>query len=205
MSGQWSNVNVSFMKLYVNIARAVVQALEMIFDEGKYADKVIEKVLKQNPKWGARDRRFIAETTYDIVRWYRLLIYLSDAEENDFWKLLGAWCIWIKKMDLPSWDWEEFKGLRPQKFLEQYDSIKSIRKIRESIPDWLDELGEKELGKPWDNELHALNEEASVVLRVNTLKTTSDELREQLEEEEIFTEVSREYPDALLLEQRQNI
>jgi 16S rRNA (cytosine967-C5)-methyltransferase len=51
------------MKLFVNLARAVVDALELIFEQNKYADKVIENVLKQNPKWGARDRRFIAETT----------------------------------------------------------------------------------------------------------------------------------------------
>lgn len=193
------------VKLYRNLCEATVHTLNSIFTENRYADKAIEKILKQNPKWGARDRRFIAETTYDIVRWYRLLIYLSDAEENDFWKLLGAWCIWIKKMDLPSWDWDEFRGLSPRKFQGQYDSIKSIRKIRESIPDWLDELGEKELGKRWDNELHALNDEAKVVLRVNTLKVSSEELREQLEEEDIFTEVSQQYPDALFLEQRQNI
>ena len=36
------------MKLFVNLARAVVDALELIFEQNKYADKVIEKVLKQN-------------------------------------------------------------------------------------------------------------------------------------------------------------
>lgn len=63
---------------------AVIEALNEIFSEGRYADKVIEKVLKQNPKWGARDRRFIAETTYNIVRWYRLLQELSQPHSNDF-------------------------------------------------------------------------------------------------------------------------
>ena len=82
------------MKLYINITRAVIQALELIFEENKYADKVIEKVLKQNPKWGARDRRFIAETTYDIVRWQRLLQNITEAEDqDDYWKLLGGWCV----------------------------------------------------------------------------------------------------------------
>ena len=81
------------MKLYINITRAVIQALQLIFEEHKYADKVIEKVLKQNPKWGARDRRFIAETTYDIVRWQRLLQNITEAEANDYWKLLGGWCV----------------------------------------------------------------------------------------------------------------
>ena len=71
------------MKLYINLARAVIQALEQIFGEEKYADKVIEKVLKQNSKWGARDRRFIAETTYDIVRWYRLIQNITEAEQGE--------------------------------------------------------------------------------------------------------------------------
>ena len=61
------------MKIHKNIADAILRSLHEIFNENKYADKVIERVLKGNPKWGARDRRFIAETTYDIVRWYRLL------------------------------------------------------------------------------------------------------------------------------------
>jgi 16S rRNA (cytosine967-C5)-methyltransferase len=97
---------ISFMKLYINITRAVIQALEMIFEGNKYADKVIEKVLKQNPKWGARDRRFIAETTYDIVRWQRLLQNVTEAEPTDYWKLLGGWCVW-HNIPLPAWT--EFK------------------------------------------------------------------------------------------------
>ena len=68
------------MKLFRNLTEAVADALYEIFEEGRYADKVIEKVLKQNPKWGARDRRFIAETTYDIVRWHRLFYNLIECE-----------------------------------------------------------------------------------------------------------------------------
>jgi 16S rRNA (cytosine967-C5)-methyltransferase len=190
------------MKLYRNLCESVVQVLESIFIEKKYADKAIEKLLKQNPKWGARDRRFIAETTYDIVRWYRLFGYLADAADNDFWKLLAAWCAW-NKIRLP--DWPEMK-LDERDFFQTYDKIQTDRKVRESIPDWLDELGAKELGKLWDGELHALNEEARVVLRVNTLKVSRNELQRQLaDEENIFTETPRDFPDALLLKLRQNI
>lgn len=191
------------MKLYHNLSEAVVQGLEHIFIDDRYADKVIEKTLKQNPKWGARDRRFIAETTYDIVRWYRLFIHLTDADEHDFWKLLGAWCLW-NNISLPQWN--EFRTIDTRKFQAAYDAIKNDLVIRESIPDWMDELGRKELGDKWEKEIHALNEPAEVVIRVNTLKESRKELQRQLKEEEnIITEAPAKYPDALILEQRQNI
>jgi 16S rRNA (cytosine967-C5)-methyltransferase len=191
------------VKLYRNLCEAVVNGLELIFTEKKYADKVIEKILKSNPKWGARDRRFIAETIYDIVRWYRLFIELTGADEDDYWKLLAVWCLW-NKVDFP--DWEELKGLNRKKILENYEQLKANRKIRESIPDWLDELGVKELGTKWEKEIAALNEEAKVVLRVNTIKISREELQKQLEElENILTDAPLDFPDALLLEERQNI
>ena len=120
------------MKLYINLARAVIQALQMIFEEGRYADKVIEKVLKQNPKWGARDRRFIAETTYDIVRWYRLIENITESEQGNYWKLLGGWCV-LNNVPLPQW--EEFKDLSEKKINSRLEKMNTIRKFRESIPD----------------------------------------------------------------------
>jgi 16S rRNA (cytosine967-C5)-methyltransferase len=191
------------MRLHRSTSEAVIQALQLIFEENRYADKVIEKVLKQNPRWGARDRRFIAETTYDIVRWYRWFRELTQAKGTDYWKLLAAWCI-LSEVDLP--DWDEFKGVSSADVLEREKRKMYSRKIRESIPDWLDEIGERELGSTkWDAELHALNEEAPVVLRVNTLKTTKESLQRTLQEENIDTVFLPAFPDAIILEERQNI
>jgi 16S rRNA (cytosine967-C5)-methyltransferase len=190
------------MKLYRNLCEAVVLVLKDIFIEKKYADKAIEKLLKQNPKWGARDRRFIAETTYDIVRWYRLFGRLANAQGNDFWRLLSVWCVW-NEIRLP--DWPEMR-IDEEKLQETFNEIQGDRKLIESIPDWLDELGEKELGDSWNKEIHALNEQAKVVLRVNTLKTTRSDLQRQLaDSDDIATKSLSDFPDALLLEERQNI
>jgi 16S rRNA (cytosine967-C5)-methyltransferase len=190
------------MRLHRSTSQAVVEALEAIFSGNRYADKVIEKVLKQNPKWGARDRRFIAETTYDIVRWYRLLRRVTSAKGDEYWKLLGAWCI-LHKIDLPQW--EEFKGLKVPEVLDQHREAQRTRKIRESIPDWLDEIAEQELGHIWEKELQALNDEAPVVLRVNTLKISKTDLQFELREEGVQTLSIDGFPDALVLEERQNI
>lgn len=187
-------------KLYINLANAVTKTLDQIFDERKYADKVIEKVLKSNKKWGARDRKFIAETTYDIVRWYRLLSELTKSTNP--WKLMGAWLL-LNEWQLPPWD--EFQGLNKKQIEADLKKLKPIRKIYESIPDWLDELGEKELGKLWDKEIHALNETAQVVLRVNKLKTTVHKLTEIFDESEIALNFDQRFPDAIILNERSNI
>lgn len=191
------------MKLYRNLTEAVIDALRQIFTDNKYADKVIEKILKQNPKWGARDRRFIAETTYDIVRWHRLFRHATEAEEGDFWKLLGAWILW-KEEELPSWP--EFYSLDERHF---HNAIRQAAKqvpLRESIPEWLHEAGQAELGSQWEKELVALNQPAKVVLRVNTLKTTREKLQHHLQQDErIVTDAPTAFPDALLLAERQNI
>jgi 16S rRNA (cytosine967-C5)-methyltransferase len=189
------------MRLHRSTCEAVVQALDSIFGEKRYADKVIEKVLKQNPKWGARDRRFIAETTYDIVRWYRLIRSITEGKGDDYWMLLGGWSI-IHGIDLPAWF--EFKGLKPYDVKKNLESERT-RKVRESIPDWLDELGTDQLGEAWDVELHALNEEAKVVLRTNTLKISTEELQEILAEDEIETYRLEGFNDAVVLDERQNI
>ncbi|HRK52575.1 MAG TPA: RsmB/NOP family class I SAM-dependent RNA methyltransferase [Cyclobacteriaceae bacterium] len=189
------------MKLYRNLSEAVVTTLKTIFEDNKYADKVIEKTLKQNPKWGARDRRFIAETTYDIVRWYRYLLTVSGSENDDYWSLLGTWLIW-REIELPAWD--QFKKLNITSVKDRFQKEYPLP-IRESIPDWLDELGNRELPSQWAQEIKSLNHEAEVVLRVNTLKGDIITIQKQLTEEGIETTVNSKFQNALILNKRMNV
>jgi 16S rRNA (cytosine967-C5)-methyltransferase len=187
------------MKLHNNTIRGVHTALEAIFEQGQYADKVIERTLKSNPKWGAKDRSFIAETTYEMVRWWRLVNFLSPSK--DPWDLFGTYWL-MQGNELPPWD--EFARLQPEKIKSKYDSITDPG-LLESIPAWLQTLGSQELGDKWEAEIHALNEEAEVVLRVNTLKTTRERLKNLLEADGIRSYLVKGYPDALVLEERQNV
>ena len=183
------------------LLQAVVNALTTIFNENKYADKVIEKTLKDNPKFGGRDRRFVAETTYDIVRNYRLLGYLGGSE-TDFWKILGTYFV-MQHMPMP--EEREFRGISEKDIADKYKACKD-EKILQAYPDWLWDLCESELGiKVWGNEAKALNDQAEVVLRVNTLKTKKEILAKYLTEQEIEVRPLEGYNDALILLQRQNI
>lgn len=200
------------MKLYRGLAEATVLALQDIFLKNRQADRVVETVLKSNKKWGARDRAFIAENTYEMVRWWRLISHAAGVEElpaaSEFWKLFGVWQV-IKpahlKLDtdhvLP--EWSEFEDIDPAIVLEKYTEGMQIRKIAQSIPDWIDEAGEAELGQRWDETIKALNNQAPLVLRVNTLKSSVVAVREVFGVEN--TEVIEGVPFAVILKKRQNI
>ena len=189
------------MKFHRVLVDAVIMALTEIFEEGRQADKVIERILKTDKRWGARDRAFVAENTYEIVRWWRMLDFVTHQNSSVYAKF-GAWQI-IKENELP--DWYEFKNINPSQIRKAHKEALKIRKIRESIPDWLDEVGEKELGTSWENELHALNQTAPVVLRANTLKSSREELRSILRDTDIDTTIISELPDALVLSQKKNV
>ncbi|MGO4913628.1 RsmB/NOP family class I SAM-dependent RNA methyltransferase [Leeuwenhoekiella sp. W20_SRS_FM14] len=194
------------MRLHRNLVFAVVDGLIEIFNEGSYADKVISKQLKRDKRWGSRDRSFVAETTYDIVRWKRLYAEIAEVKEpidrKDIWRMFAVWCT-LKGIKLP--DWPQFEDTPTRRIKGRFDELSKIRKLRESIPDWLDELGEKELGDKWDVEIASLNKQAPVVLRANRLKGDIDTLRAALVEEGHETETLKAYPDALQLQERGNV
>ena len=97
------------MKLFTNTVSAVIEAIDEIFNRNRYADKVIERILKSNPKWGARDRGFIAESAYEMVRWWRLLNEVSPSD--DLYHLFGTYWV-LQGNELP--DWREFIGMDPK-------------------------------------------------------------------------------------------
>ncbi len=194
------------LRFHNNLVNATVDALNYIFNDGIYADKAVQTALKRDARFGARDRKFIAETIYDIVRWKRLYNEIAETKNHynkrNLWKLVAVWAV-VNNHKLP--DWKEFAKTPVRRIKGRFKELQKIRKFKESIPDWLDELGEKELGKSWDAEINALNQQAQVVLRTNTLKTSPLRLQQLLAKEGIETVLLKNYPDALLLKERKNV
>jgi 16S rRNA (cytosine967-C5)-methyltransferase len=196
-----------FMRLHRNLCFAVIDGLLLIFNEGEYADKVVQQLLKRDKRWGSRDRAFVAETTYDIVRWKRLYAEIANVKEpfsrDDAWRLFAVWAT-LKGIKLP--DWKYFENTPTRKIKGKFDELLKERKFKESIPDWMDNIGVKELGeKKWTKEIAALNKQADVILRVNTLKTNKKDLQLKLQSENIETEFLPNHPTALKLVERANV
>lgn len=195
------------MRLHRNLVFTVIDSLIMIFNEGEYADKVVAKALKKDPRWGSKDRKFVAETIYEIVRWKRLYAEIAEVKEtytrDDIWRIFAVWAV-LRGITLP--DWKYFEGTPVRRIKGKFDELSKTRKIRESIPDWIDELGVKELGEEvWTKEIAAQNQQAQVILRVNTLKTTKKQLHAALMDQDIETYSDDRYPDALILKERANV
>lgn len=195
------------MRLHKNLCFAIIDGLTLIFNEGKYADKVIQQLLKRDKRWGSRDRAFVAETTYDIVRWKRLYAEIAEVKEpfdrENLWRLFAVWAT-LKGIKLP--DWKYFEKTPTRKIKGRFDELSKTRKFKESIPDWMDDLGVKALGEStWTKEIAALNTQADVILRCNTLKTNKEELKGSLFDAGIETEFIPKYPNALRLIERANV
>ena len=62
----------------------LLSALDSVFNGQNYSNKVIEKLFKENKKLGVRDRQFIAENLYDLVRWWRKVLFCSGLHDSHF-------------------------------------------------------------------------------------------------------------------------
>ncbi|MFD0894530.1 RsmB/NOP family class I SAM-dependent RNA methyltransferase [Luteolibacter ambystomatis] len=159
------------MKLHRVLAEGCVAVLESVLEQGQVLDRVLETVFHANPRWGKRDRSFVAETVFEATRWKRALEFVADGSG------LPALCAvqWRRMgFELPGW-WAWRGATVTEMSQRELELHTQPRAIRESVPEWLDELGSAELGPRWDAELAALNQRAPIVLRVNTLLNSRDE------------------------------
>jgi 16S rRNA (cytosine967-C5)-methyltransferase len=184
------------MKMHRLLAEAAAGIVKSVFKEHRVLDHELAAAFEEHPKWGKRDRGFIAETAFEVVRWRRALAFLADSEETN------ALCAaqWLR-MDYELPDWWSYRGADAAAIrAREADLATQPRCVRESVPDWLDELGEAELGEAWEDELAALNRRAAVFLRVNTLKGTAEQALAWLAAAGVAAAPVPGLPDALVLE-----
>ena len=124
------------MKMHRILAEAASTIAKSVFREHKVLDHELATAFEENPKWGKRDRSFIAETVFEVARWRRALSFLVDSEETT------ALCAaqWVRMgYDIPEWWAYNGKSAEEMKAREA-ELASQPRAVRESIPDWLDAL-----------------------------------------------------------------
>ena len=169
-----------------NLVAGVLEVLERTFGQRLYADRVVDQVLRANKRWGARDRAFVAEHSYEIVRWWSLLWHLHGGEPA------------IKRKPLKDlfdtyWTWRS-DGMPVPNDLDVA--------VAQSYAPWFAARAAAELGSDWPVLAAALNRPAHVILRANTLKASREAVLERLTAEGIDAALSDVAPNALVLAKR---
>ncbi len=182
----------------------LTQAVLRILADGRHADRVIERLLRQRPP---RDehRRLIAQTVYGVVRHYRRLVWaLNETEDlsaEQISRCIRAWWVLSAVPMAPSLR----AGLPPRRTLRQRWEHPPSRAIRFSFPDWLDRYAAEQCGHRWETIAAAFEQEPRIILRTNTLKILRDDLLARLRQQGIDAEPHPTEPDAIVLGEYRNV
>jgi 16S rRNA (cytosine967-C5)-methyltransferase len=142
---------------------AVVSLLERVFLKDEYADKILPAFFKEKKQLGSKDRKFIAENFYDIVRFklkYDALLASLKLEQT-FENILGLHLLYCNTELPPFKDIETLPNSFPSELADKMGF-----NVSNSFPEW---MGEK-LGANYSEEqLTILNSPTDVFIRVNTI------------------------------------
>ena len=156
-----------------------VDALAEVLEMDRPADVRLSAFFRADPKLGSRDRAFIAEAVYGVLRHLRSLKALAEPATPR--RLLLAWLARHGGRNL-----REFEALVDKDDLEWLRSLKGARldgqpeAVRLDLPDWLHDRLQAQYGEQLPALMAALNSPAPLDLRVNSVKMGRDALLAEL-------------------------
>jgi len=161
-----------------------IEAVGLALEMDRPADVKLSGFFRDYPKLGSRDRAFIAEAVYGVLRHLRSLQVLAAPPTPR--RLLLAWLARLGGRNLREFenlvdkdDLEWLRGLKGAKLDEQPEAV------RLDLPDWLHERLHVQYGDHLPDLMAALNSPAPLDLRVNTLKANRDDMLATLERDGI--------------------
>lgn len=179
--------------------QAVIEALEEILQDKRPADNILDKYFKDRRYIGSKDRRFIADTVWKIIR---SRMKYSEALGSAFSaRTAAALCFAQEDLDL-LFNGEEYAPAPLSK--EEKTALKAAEQFEDfseaalyECPQWLfEKIGNTRL-------LDALNTTAPADVRANL--TDRDHARERLKKEGLFFSPTPFSPIGLRSEDRVNL
>lgn len=157
------------------------RVLGMVLTFEHPADAMLSRYFRENREIGHRDRGFIAESVYGIVRRLTWVKRLAGADAQPRAYLLA----WLARGE--GWPMRQFEGLVSAAELEWVSALKGSEPTavslgdRTDLPDWLvSRLLESRSEDELITLVHGLNRSAPLDIRVNVLKASRDEVLEGL-------------------------
>ncbi len=165
------------MDLTPALLQSTTQALDLVLDFKRPADAVLSAFFREHKKLGARDRTFVAEAVFGVLRRQRYLAALVPAANAR--TLVVAWLVKVRGMS----------GAALEKFARP-ELIQHIREattdglslgVAAELPDWVVEKLQVTMSDADILALgRALQQPAPLDLRVNMFKTDRDSVLARL-------------------------
>jgi 16S rRNA (cytosine967-C5)-methyltransferase len=181
----------------------------------KPADRLIDLFFRERKYLGSKDRRFISETVYGILRNKRKIEYCLQSVHDNRTNLLSclAYLFLDKKYSVESLSVEVDVPIDILLLIEQNINSKpaiistlEATAIQYSFQDWMIQEWNEYFGTSEVDALcTALNTQAPMTIRVNTIKTSVEECQRKMLLEGIETERAQYAPHALHLKKRTNV
>ncbi len=182
----------------------IVDAVSAVMEKGVYLDKALQRVMKTNPGWNDYSRSFVADTVSDIIRYFRLYSTVTGEEKITRLNVFAFIASSLIRQERVIPFIAPFKKIDKDKLGTAFRRIRD-RRILDSYPDWLYNLGAKELGKKWTTLAQALNEQPRLALRANLIKNNPESLLAMLAEEKIEANILHRFADAVELSYNRNV
>ena len=212
----------------------IVELANLVENNAQPADRIVGEFFRSRKYLGARDRRFISQVVYGLVRFQTRLealveqfrkenlpttlsqgqklllryvayaISIEKANPEDITaSLAGRWKTVFPDVDLrPLTGWLSDNASLDFLAGDDIQQLAVWYSFQEwMVREWVGQLGQDET----EELLNALNSEAPVFLRVNTLKTNTEECRNRLGSEGIQAERSAYSPVGLVSAKRFNV
>ena len=180
--------------LQVPLTTAIAEVLA-----GTPAERVIERLFRANRDLTAEQRHALAESIFGVALWRRRLAWHARLEQSSSPTPEHATALlFVFLRDLarvPPGDaacWSGFTGNPPPTRPAPAEFA-----VRFSLPDWLADMLERELGPDAVAFADAINVPGPITLRANTLVGTREQLANRLAEEGLTTAPGRWSPLAL--------
>lgn len=171
------------IKIDPNLLRLAGMALADVMNNSGPADAKLGAFFRQNRELGNKDRAFVAESVYGVLRRKSLLSHLTDGEDPR--KLLLALLLRVQGMSL--------RDLEPslnkqQKEWAQEIKAKSTEGLslaqQADLPEWLWQKLSAQYGEAEALTIaRSMHQPASLDLRVNTIKATREDVLQRFQSE----------------------
>ncbi len=175
----------------------VINVLTMVLSEGKPLDRAYShhfSGLKLSPSEQAR----VTLVAGDLLRRLNIYCYLADIKPEDIERLgsrlLNAWHM-FHQLPLPKLQYSLL--IEEDLFAQRLAQAKQNAPLFDGCPEWLDQLGQQQIGDAWAAERAALSQAPKRYLRVNLLKCTREQLQQKLRLEGVETKIVASVDTAL--------